>query len=339
VKVKRFNPRISVKENEDSIMTVKMSKLDGRIPHWELDDLRKRACPICRKPESSPTYLRPDGLQVLKCSQCSTYFISPAPSEEQLNRFYEKYDENHRREPSKSIEELRSEYEHVDPLTDLRIKELVSLMELNDSRVLDIGFGRGQFLFRLKQLGARPHGMELDEKALEYAQQLGIEAFCGSITEYEGQEQFDLISMLDLVEHPLEPMEFFRSAAELLKTGGYLLFWTPNGDYANSENEPATFRVDLEHMQYFTPDSCMYIAQALDLRIVHLETYGYPNLKGIDGKGVKEPRKNIVNKIKRKLKTIPGLSAIRNPFRKEGSSCADNRTGTYHLFCIMQKRT
>ena len=317
-------------------MVKKLPPLDARIPAWNLDDLNERNCPTCNSSNANPVYERPDDLKVRFCSKCSTFFVSPAPSGAQLERFYNDYDEKHRRAPKVGVKELAASYNNVDPLADLRIRELDSLMDFADTRVLDIGFGRAYFLYCLKKLGAVPFGLELDPQAIQFAKHLGLEnVFLGDIADFASETRFDLITLLDLVEHPLEPMEVLRKSTDLLQPGGFLLIWTPNGDFSRHEESPTTFRVDLEHMQYLTPDACTFIASELKLRVTHLETIGFPALEGID-----VPLSMIdapANPLKGLVKSLPGFSAI-NKFRHRlFSEFQDERRGAYHLFCIMQK--
>ena len=321
-------------------MALRLPPLDARIPKWNLDDLIERSCPICSSPDAHTAYERPDDLNVRICIKCHTFFVSPSPSDEQLQTFYEDYDEKHGRAPRINKKELAASYEGHDPFTDFRIRELSSLMKFETSRVLEIGFGRASFLYCLKKLGAIPFGLELDTQAIEFAKFLGIDVFQGNITEFVSETKYDLIIMSDLVEHPLNPMDILRKSSELLQRRGLLMILTPNGDFASLEKSPTTFRVDLEHMQYFTPDTCLFIASELKLRVVHLETLGFPALEGID----KPLSKNEapVPLIKKIIKSIPGFSTV-NSFRhklfmnKQVMNKQDERMGAYHLFCIMQK--
>jgi 2-polyprenyl-3-methyl-5-hydroxy-6-metoxy-1,4-benzoquinol methylase len=317
-------------------MVLKLPPLDARIPKWNLDDLTERSCPICNSPDADTAYERPDDLNVRLCKKCNTFFVSPSPSDEQLQAFYEVYDEKHRRALKISAKELAASYKGADPFTDLRIRELSSLLKFEASRVLDIGFGRAYFLYCLKKLGAIPYGLELDTQAIEFAKFLGIEnVFQGNMADFVSETKFDLITLIDLVEHPLNPMDLLRKSSELMQRGGFLLIWTPNGDFASLEKSPTTFRVDLEHMQYFTPDTCIFIASELKLRVAHLETLGFPWLEGID----KPLSKNETHArhLKRIIKSIPGFSTINNFRHKLFAKEQDERSGAYHLFCIMQK--
>ena len=117
-----------------------------------------------------------------------------------------------------------------------------------------------------------PFGVELDTQALEIAKFLGIDAFKGNLVDFISEKKYDLITLLDFVEHPLKPMDTLRKASELLKPGGLLAIWTSKGDFECFEKTPTTFRVDFEHMQYFTTDTCLFVASKLRLRVVHLET-------------------------------------------------------------------
>lgn len=317
-------------------MIVQLTPLDARIPAWDFADLRERDCPICASAGCEDRYIRPDGLNTRLCHHCGTFFVSPSPSEEQLFEFYSHYDQAHRREPSATARELRFTYESRGPLTDLRVRELGSLISFPDSKVLDVGFGRAHFLYCLKRLGAKTHGLEHDPAAIELAEGLGLDGLRrGGIDEVPEDARFDLIVFNDFIEHPLKPMHVLKRASELLDPGGLISIWTPNGPLV-SDSQPTALRVDLEHMQYLTPDSCLFIASELKLRVAHMETIGFPDLDGID-----QPRSQTVSRghtFKKVMKAMPGflwLNKIKHRLFSRGAECT--RAGTYHLFCVLQK--
>jgi 2-polyprenyl-3-methyl-5-hydroxy-6-metoxy-1,4-benzoquinol methylase len=319
-------------------MSLKLQPLDARIPKWDFVDLFDRACPICDTPKQEIKFERPDGLKVRHCDTCHAYFVSPSPSEDQLRRFYESYDEKHRRESKISSKELASAYREIDPLSDTRIKELSSYIELRNARVLDVGFGRPYFLFALKQLGAIPYGLELDARAIEYAKALGIDnVVLKTLSDYVSETKFDLIIMMDLIEHPLNPLELLWKAVALLQPGGLLLIWTPNGDSLGRDKELIALRVDLEHMQYFTADCCSFLATKLNCHIVHMETLGFPNLKDIEK--LPSQAEGMSDRVKKLIKRSPGFSIANKVRRRFLAKGPDERTGAYHLFTILQKNS
>ena len=327
--------------DENNNKKVKLPPLDFRIPKWDLNELQERLCPICNNSDSITKHIRPDSLTVKFCNNCNTFFVSPAPSPQELSKFYANYDESHRREPIINTDDLVHNYKDINPLVDFRIQELSKHISLLNSKVLDVGFGRAQFLYSLMKLGAIPFGIELDEKAIEYATALGIHnVHKGSIEDMSDYTKFNLIILNDLLEHPLNPMSLIRKAHDLLENNGLLMIWTPNGEITDNELSPTTFRVDLEHMQYLTPKSCKYIAKEFNFKIIHLETLGFPNLIGIDKPLKSTP--NLKNQIYKVIKLIPGASMIYyllNKLKKKlmPTIIEERMKGAYHLFCIMQK--
>jgi hypothetical protein len=117
-----------------------LSKLDYRIPFWETESLVEKACSICKNHRES-VFQRPDQLIVNKCNNCATYYISPSPDNESLIYFYSIYND-HSRMPKLSSELLKQNYVKINPLADISIKKLSSLLKIEDSNVLDIGFGQ-----------------------------------------------------------------------------------------------------------------------------------------------------------------------------------------------------
>ena len=211
-------------------------------------------------------------------------------------------------------------------------------MNFDGSRVLDVGFGRGEFLLLAKSLGASAEGVELDPAAVALARSLGFVAHQGEVADLNPEDPFDLVTFLDVVEHPLRPVEMLERAIRSLADGGLLVIWTPNGDAACPESHYVTFRVDLEHMQYFTADTCGFLARRLGLKIVHLEMLGFPALSDIDRP--LEARGGMAQMIKQRLGRAPAYRSAwdwKERMLRAVRVKPDDRTGTYHLFCIMQK--
>jgi len=319
-----------------------LANLDARIPKWKHHDLVERNCPICMS-EGHEKYIRPDNLLIKYCSTCKTYFVSPSPSETQLRFFYSKYDDMHRRDASWKTE-LTDRYQLNDFLSDFRLQEIGSIVDLKEKVCLDVGFGRGFFLYGFKLLGASSCGVELDPKAILYAKKyLGIESVIqGTIFDLNDNTKYDVILMNDFIEHPLDPFNSFQKAASMLKDEGLLAILTPNASFVAENDEPIIFRVDLEHMQYFFFKTCFYLANAAGLEIVHLESLGFPYLNGIDKLPNKDlPRIPIKIVLKNAIKSLPGFQVannIRRSFLKKKPAIEpDHRAGNYHLFCIFQK--
>jgi 2-polyprenyl-3-methyl-5-hydroxy-6-metoxy-1,4-benzoquinol methylase len=260
-----------------------------------------------------------------------------AAPDRELVRFYANYDERHRLDWPATAAELRAAYQARGPLYDLRVRELSSMIALDGARVLDVGFGRGHFMWSVQALGADVYGIELDDAAIALAPALGFaHVRKATIEECANDRPYDVIALNDVIEHPLRPIDVLRACATLLSPGGLMLIWTPNGAAARGAEAPVTFRVDLEHMQYLTPQTCSLLAGVLGLHIAHLETYGFPSLGSFDRMRPPGPRTRAVRQAAR---SVPQLAKTVHRLKEWTTQwgARDERLGVYHLFCIYQK--
>lgn len=67
-----------------------------------------------------------------------------------------------------------------------------------------------------------------DESSIEVARSRGLAGFVGTIEGFETDERFDLILMLNLIEHVADPVGMLEKAGELLDRRGLIWLQTPN---------------------------------------------------------------------------------------------------------------
>jgi SAM-dependent methyltransferase len=106
-----------------------------------------------------------------------------------------------------------------------------------EAKVLDAGFGYGQYSYFLAGLGKNVFvkGMDLKEEQVQdctdFFKSKGIDNavfFTGDLTQYVENEYYDLILCVDVMEHILEDRLVFSNFANSLKKGGVLLISTPS---------------------------------------------------------------------------------------------------------------
>jgi 2-polyprenyl-3-methyl-5-hydroxy-6-metoxy-1,4-benzoquinol methylase len=281
--------------------------------------------------------VRPDGLTVKKCSVCDCRFVAPAPSADELARFYTSYYTGH---VSLAPGEFAGKSQCSCPRHDYRLDELRSLTDWSGKAVLDVGCGMGELLEACqRQLHMEIAGVDLDPDAVRRAnERLQTQRILqGGIERFLGKSRFDLIIMHDLIEHPLDPLSLLEQASQLLAPSGCLLLWTPNGAFADAA-APAytTFRVNLEHMQYLTAKTIRFVLDKLPLSIVHLETCGYPALAGIDQPpGGRLTFRSAAKQLARRLVGDRLAQRLRDAWVDWRRPSI--RLGSYHLFAILQK--
>ncbi len=100
-------------------------------------------------------------------------------------------------------------------------------------RVLDIGCGRGEFLTLLKDKGIAGVGVDLHEENIAILNAAGLDAKKLDVFEYlaeEGPNSFDGIFCAQVIEHlpPERVWALVKACAAALKTGGVVVFETPN---------------------------------------------------------------------------------------------------------------
>lgn len=98
-------------------------------------------------------------------------------------------------------------------------------------RILDVGGGTGDIAagFVAATDGrATATVVDFDPATIDVARQRGLHGFVGRFEDFETDERFDLILMLNLIEHVADPGALLRKARELLAPGGVVWLQTPN---------------------------------------------------------------------------------------------------------------
>ena len=324
-----------------------LKSLDARIPQWDMECLNARDCPFCGA-ENETILKRPDWLSVAFCNTCGCWYINTLPSISEIVKMYDGYYRTHRpTDLSEKSVARRVKNARTASGTNWQLHTLLKLYAGNGPmRILDVGCGFGQFLLEAKAGGADVVGCDLSPEACEFARErLGLPVHQSDLHSCSSSiGSVDVIVMRDLIEHPVNPLNDFQAACSILKPGGLILLYTPNGGEAGTSIETAMkwvgFRVDLEHLQYLSPHTINWLSQKYELNIERLETSGFPCLKGI-GKLPKR-RSETIHSVREFTKNIPGMRRVVKILRAlKSAMIADSiipRIGSYHLFSILRKR-
>lgn len=190
-------------------------------------------CPICKIENTLSIYELYDdrygyyGLfNLLKCKECSHVFVKHNFKDIDLVDLYSNY------YPRASLK-----IEDFKPL--VFNKSFKSWFDGNQSaaftyvpkniRILDIGCGFGYSLGYHKQRGCDVFGVEADINAQRIANHYGFNIHNGLFNSnvYE-KEFFDYVTMDQVLEHTVEPIEILNDISIVLKKGGSLVVSIPN---------------------------------------------------------------------------------------------------------------
>lgn len=93
------------------------------------------------------------------------------------------------------------------------------------ARVCDVGCERSELLNVLKGAGCRVVGTQISTAAADFARwQFGIEVYVGELMEAPfASDRFDVVIMLNVLEHLRDPERYVAQVAGMLEPGG--MFW------------------------------------------------------------------------------------------------------------------
>ena len=123
-------------------------------------------------------------------------------------------------------------------------------------RFLDVGSGYGYLRQGAQEAGWQHEGLELSRHACAAARRFfGFDSFQGTLDRHPGRG-FDVLAMMDLIEHVADPVALLLQAAERLVPGGLCVVRTPNLMAVEREvfgHRYHSFKA--EHLHCFSPRS------------------------------------------------------------------------------------
>ena len=140
------------------------------------------------------------------------------------------------------LDEMKSFYDGVyyanakKPLQGSKhLKNLAGKLGLaKNNAVLDVACGLGEWLHVCDTLGAKVHGIDLSQRAIEYCEKhmpTG-EFFAQAAEELPfANESFDLVTCLGSLEHFVEPVIALKEMARVAKSDAQLVILVPNADF------------------------------------------------------------------------------------------------------------
>jgi O-antigen chain-terminating methyltransferase len=136
-----------------------------------------------------------------------------------------------------------------------RYRDLAQLF-VGREPVLDIGFGRGEFLELLGELGIDAWGIEVEQQFVEHGRSLGLRVETGTAVESLRElddESLGGIAMMQVIEHlsPQHVLEFVRLAARKVRPGGRVVVETVNP--TSLTTYARAFWIDPDHIRPVHP--------------------------------------------------------------------------------------
>lgn len=244
----------------------------GKIPE-EL--LTGRPCPTCGADDYA-LEMHKDCMHLVRCSQCSLVYVNPVFDEAHYKVVYRSQDYQ---EIAQDLGIASHEY-RVTRFGTERVDIMQAYLTVEDGVqpvYLDVGCSTGFVVEAARDRRWRAIGLDLNPSAVEFGRQRGLDLRNLALDEADlPAESFDAVSLFDVLEHLVNPVNILQIAIRLLKPSGILFLYVPNYDSASRflMGEHAHFIWPTHHLNYYTPQTISGLMTRLSLRVELLATEG-----------------------------------------------------------------
>jgi SAM-dependent methyltransferase len=188
-----------------------------------------------------------------KCRYCGHIYVKAFPSTLELSKAYETQDK--RFFPDSEYFEKRKKT----PLTDGELWVISHVLDRSGEpgMFLDIGSAQTKLLKQFRNNGWKVTAVEPGHHATLIEREVGCEVIQSLFEHAKFDQQFDIISALDVLEHSSNPISFLSQIEKVLSSEGIALFRFPNATslrrFLHGENWEMI--LPLGHLHYFSPRS------------------------------------------------------------------------------------
>ncbi len=241
-------------------------------------ELETVPCDLCGEREAATLFVgrdlrfgRPEPYPMVQCMSCGLIRLNPRPTRDALDDLYEQgYPVPVLDSPgSRRWESLRRLWHAVmGNYTDRVIARAYG-------RVLDVGCGYGKFLLPLKEKGCDVYGLEVNPRCIAYCRSVGLTVSSGAIEEADlADASLDCVILSQVLEHVGSPTQTLKEIHRVLKPGGSVLIFCPNGEGYLRDLFGSTWHgwhIPF-HLHVFTVQTLRRLAEEASFRVARVRT-------------------------------------------------------------------
>jgi 2-polyprenyl-3-methyl-5-hydroxy-6-metoxy-1,4-benzoquinol methylase len=289
--IKKFNSILQNSLNNNEIRPPNLMEIKNKLYIEDLEIFKKSEliqinCPACDSSNYNH-YCTKMNFDWTRCSDCSTIFVNPCPSEKALEEFYTS---------SKSMEfwdKIFKESEKVrkEKIFHPRIefvKEILKKYEINYcKKMIDVGAGYGWFCELAKQENMAENIIAIDPSKLfcDACKKIeGIEVIESTIEKYT-QNDANLIVNFELISALFNPRSFIESCYNGLAKDGIFICSTTNGTGLDLEILKERNDSVVPHLlNLFNPKSIKILLESIGFKNIQVFTPGLMDINIITNK-------------------------------------------------------
>ena len=189
--------------------------MEGNHPWTEESMTASRPCPGCLAQESRP-FCVVGGIQLRSCRSCATVFTASLPSASESYDYQSYYHDGNLAVPA---------------FVEQRLQQIVATFDdrRRSNRWLDVGCGAGALMHAARSRGWDVMGTEVAAQPAERLRSEGLDVLLGDLPSLDlPGSAFDVVSLIEVLEHLPDPDAQLRACAAALRPGGALYLTTPH---------------------------------------------------------------------------------------------------------------
>jgi 2-polyprenyl-3-methyl-5-hydroxy-6-metoxy-1,4-benzoquinol methylase len=235
-----------------------------------------KVCPICESSdkrqvhESDDVYGGREDQSIVHCTNCDLYYLSPSPTQDELNLFYENSFEDFMSKRSGSDANWDDSNEHVE----ISIREYDRRKKFLDKhlypgcKVLDIGASTGFMLTNLKKDNNNIEitAVEPSSEFSNYLSSINVENY-RYLSDIKNDIKFNLVLHFFVMAHVADIKKFMQQCYDKIVRGGVMVFETPSASdplYSLYDiDEYKKFYWQIAHIYSFTRKSMEFFLKSM----------------------------------------------------------------------------
>jgi SAM-dependent methyltransferase len=243
--------------------------MDGTVGSPErVECVSQRPCLLCGDERRRQRFPGTRLSWIVECVSCGIVFSDPQPSDAELQAIYDEhyYEQFGFVEGAHSADQglartKRATYARM-------LASAAPEVRSAGRRLLDVGCGLGFSLLAARDAGFEALGVDpLGPEDPEHHP--GRRIIRGTLETFSDPVPFDLVSLIDVIEHVRDPVATLRRAAELLAPGGALLVATNDSSSLGARLlGPRWTHYHRAHLWFFTPRTLARVVELAGLEVV-----------------------------------------------------------------------
>lgn len=190
-------------------------------------------CPLCEIKKFKKLYYK-DGMNVVECRNCGLIFTNPQLSQKELTSHYDKslFCSHDPKDNTRYFDYNARYLEGKEKMRFWGIFEKLDRYYPKKGRLIDVGSATGFFIDEANKRGWQAEGVEISKWAANWGRKnLKVKIFTGDLRGANFKKQsFDVVAMLDFLEHVKNPFDELKEAARVIKEEGIIYVETINFD-------------------------------------------------------------------------------------------------------------